>query len=351
MSETRISSLHDDVAHPLSGGLEYDPDKGYPHKFVTPGEKGENTIIHRIRQFGIEEQQLVDLGLEDLRDISEEQYERLMVEVLRKQYDTIFASVYGRWSEMDLEAQRGLIERVSKMYRQWGMKLDAVGSSSPRLIMSLEGADFIRSVEDVDLIVSSGIKSVMPQYNKENALAGSDGLTVLGKEVVATLFKRGLNVDLSHSIPAVRAGIFQISRDLGTTNLVSYSHGASATDIARDSYFSSAAEKRGLQPEEISEIVKGGGIIGLGVSRPFFQSLDHMAERVDSICQQDNGPSSLGLGTDFGGVAPMLLLDGVSNAGDLVKIGEVLAQRFGYDEAKVQDILRNNVRNWSEKLK
>jgi microsomal dipeptidase-like Zn-dependent dipeptidase len=165
------------------------------------------------------------------------------------------------------------------------------------------------------------------------------------------LFKRGLNVDLSHSVPTVRAGILQIARDLGTTSLVSYSHGASAADIARDSYFSSSAEKRGLQPEEVDQIIKGGGIIGLGVSRPFFQSLDHLAEAIDRICQKENGPASLGLGTDFGGVSPMLLIDGVKNAGDLAIIGDILARRFGYNEAKIQAILSQNVHDWSEKLK
>jgi len=87
------------------------------------------------------------------------------------------------------------------------------------------------------------------------------------------------------------------------------------------------------------------------VSRPFFQSLDHLVERIDAICQQDKGPQSLGLGTDFGGVAPMLLVDGVSNVSDLVEIGEVLSTRFGYEDSKVQAILRNNARQWSEQLK
>ena len=349
--EQKFSSLHDDVLHPLSKSLEYDPKKGYPNKYTDRGERGENTIIMRLKQFGILEKDMQRLGVDNWLDINEGVYEKLMLEVLKKQYQTLFASVYGRWTEMGLDQQRDLIEKASRAYKHWGVSLIAgEGDSAPSLVTALEGADVIREIGDVDWLYKQGIRSVMPQYGKPNALAGSDGLTDLGKQVVRELFMRQVNVDLAHSNPNTRGGIIQIARDLDSGKLLSYSHGARCSDIAKDNYFGFMSGERGLSDSEIKDVLEMGGIIGLGVSRPFFGSIDHLIETIDSVCQRKNGPQSLGLGTDFGGVSPALMVDGIRSVEDLNKIGEILAIRFGYPDSQIQAILKDNVTNWAKKL-
>lgn len=350
MSE-RISSLHDDAAHIFNALPEYDPEKGYPHKYPDLGEKGERSILTRISQFGVTEDDLSAAGVTNLNEMTGAQFDKLMTEAVAKQYETLFVSVYGRWAEMSLEEQRQLVEGVSSRYKDWGLRFQQAGlEQAPRLITSLEGADFVRNLDDLEVIYNSGIRSVIIQYNKPNHLADENGLTDLGKKFVVAALRRGMNVDLAHSNPNTRQGIFKAAKDLGLEALLSYSHGASVEDIKKDSSFASMADSRGLREDEIVELVKNGGIIGLGVSRPFFSNIEQLVDSIDNICQKENGPKSLGLGTDFGGVSPTMLLNEIKSVKDLAIIGERLATRFGYHDAQIKAILNKNVSEWSKKL-
>ena len=352
----KFSDLHQDAMHPFTGKdkPEYDPEKGYPHKHPDIGEEGEFSIIHRISQFGVTEADLQGIGVANPMDVTQEQYIELMKEATERQVDTLFASIYGRWAEMDTsDQQRVFVEKVAGMYKQWGLNLIEGGgqmsAEEPNLVIALEGADFMKSLADVDKAHDLGIRSIMPQYNRPNALAGNDGLTDLGRQAVQRMLDKGIIVDLAHSNPGVRGDIFDIVEDAGQGELVAYSHGALAEDIAGDSQFSSAAEKRGLSREELSRIIKLEGIVGLGVTKPFTQSVDQLTERIDDIFQIDKGPRSLGLGTDFGGVSQALSV-GISGAEDIAKIGDILASRFKYDDAQVRQVLRSNIHNWTERV-
>jgi len=242
---------------------------------------------------------------------------------------------------------------VAGMYKEWGLNLvqrsGQMETEGPNLVIALEGADFMTSLADVDKAHDMGISSIMPQYNKPNALTGEDGLTDLGRQAVQRMLDRGMIVDLAHSNPAVRGDIFDIAEDAGKGELVAYSHGALAEDIAADSQFSQHADRRGLAPEELGRIIKLEGIVGLGVTKPFTQSIDGLAERIDQTFQLDKGPRSLGLGTDFGGVSKALSV-GISGAEDVAKIGDILAGRFGFNDAQVGQVLRSNVHNWTERV-
>ena len=347
----RISSLHDDAAHIFNPLPEYDQEKGHPHTYPDLGEKGERSILARIAQFGITETDLEAVGVKNFNEMTNEQFDKLMTEAVAKQYETLFVSVYGRWTEMTLEEQRQLVNNVSSRYKDWGMRFQQDNiTQAPRLVTSLEGADFVRSLDDLDIIYNSGIRSIIIQYNKPNHLADQNGLTDLGKKFVVAALRRGINVDLAHSNPNTRQGIFKVAKDLGLEFLLSYSHGASVDDMKKDLSFASVADNRGLREDEIVELVKNGGIIGLGVSRPFFSSIDQLVSSIDHVCQKENGPKSLGLGTDFGGVSPTMLLKEIKSVKDLAIIGERLAVRFGYSEAQIKAILSKNITEWSKKL-
>ncbi|OGZ35280.1 MAG: hypothetical protein A3I88_01535 [Candidatus Portnoybacteria bacterium RIFCSPLOWO2_12_FULL_39_9] len=353
MSEReKISSLHDDFEMPLAdkGIPEYDIEKGYPQRHKDIGEKGEKSVINRIYQFGIKEEDLRNLGIINPTEITEKQYSRLIKEAVEKQYDTLFASVFGHWSEIEKpQKQLTLIKRVSRMYRNWGMNLikkgEQISEREPNLVIALEGADFVRNLGDIDKIYDQGIRSVTIQYGKENALANDVGLTPLGRQAITKMFDLGIIIDIAHANSNVRKSILDLTEDLNKGQLVAYTHGATSEDIAQDIQFSAAAEKRGLSKEEVERIVKLGGIIGLGVSKPFFQSIDKIAERIDQICQIENGPKSLGLGTDFGGVAPVWEI-GISKPEDIAKLGDTLSRKFGYSDGQIKNILQKNVHNW-----
>jgi len=136
-----------------------------------------------------------------------------------------------------------------------------------------------------------------------------------------------------------------LAKDQNKGKQIAYTHGATVEDIERDPDFSAAAKKRGLTQAEVKEIIAMGGIMGLSVTRPFFQGIDKIAERIDQICQVDNGIQRIGLGTDFGGVAPIWEV-GIGKPEDVAKLGDVLADRFGYSDAEIKSILRDNVDDW-----
>lgn len=246
-----------------------------------------------------------------------------------------------------------LIKRVSRFYKDWGFDLvnsRAKKEGSPNMIIALEGADFIGSLGDVDKLHEIRVGSVILQYGKENRLADQNGLTLLGRQCVKKMLDLGIIVDLAHAMPQTRKGIVDIIENENKGKQLAYTHGATVEDIAQDYQFASAAEKRGLSDEEVKLIIKLGGIIGLGISRPFSPSIEKIVERIDKICQIDNGPISLELGTDFGGVPPTLEI-GIGRPGNVVKIADLLSDKYGYRDSLIQNILRKNISNWVKKEK
>ena len=349
----KISDLHGDLEHPIGHKdlPEYDVEKGYPNQYEDVGEGGERSIANRIFQFGITKEELQTAGVETPYQLNSEQYKLLITEALKRQYHTLFASVYGRWAKMEKpEDQLQVVKRVASTYKEWGINLiqkgDQPKTDEPNMLIALEGAHFVRNLGDIDQIYDLGIRSVMVQYNKENALASDEGLTDLGKQAVKKMLDMGIIVDLAHNNPNVRKDIFKMAEDSDQGELLAYTHGAEAEDIAKDPEFASYAEKRGLTKDEVKKITTLGGIIGLGVSKPFYQNIEQVADAIDRIIQMENGPKSLGLGCDWGGVTPVWTLDGIHGAEDVAKIGDVLSDRFGYEDALIKNILRNNIPEW-----
>ncbi len=349
----KISSLHDDFQVPFHDRdkPEYDPGKGYPQRMDDIGENFEHSVFYRVKQFGITEQDLLQYGIKNPHSLDEREYDLLISEAARAQYDTLFASVFGHWDEIASEKQMDFIRQVSKRYRSWGLHLvgkgDALSSNSPNLVIALEGGDAIRSLADVDQIYSDGIGCVAPQYNTNNALTEEGGLSDLGVRAVRKMLDNNMIVDLAHALPRARQQIMDIAQKYERGKLIAYTHGATSDDIAKDPSFGSIADKRGLSHTELQRLLRIGGIIGLGVTRPFFQSLEQIANRIDHICQHNAGPTQLALGTDFGGVPPELAgATGIASVSDVAKIGDQLSARFGYSDAIIRNILQHNARNW-----
>ena len=94
--EHQFSSAHDDPLVPLQDRdqAEYDPKKGYPNRFNDIGDRGERSVIHRISQFGITEQDVAVLGVDNLLKISDEQYDVLIREALGRQPERSCRSIF-----------------------------------------------------------------------------------------------------------------------------------------------------------------------------------------------------------------------------------------------------------------
>lgn len=364
-----ISDLHADVRVPFQdkNKPEY---ADMPNRHPDVGTYGERSVLARLHEFGVTDEDLHTAGVGDLREMTEDQYERLLGEAVRQQFTLLFANAFDHWDEKPGSQQWDSIRKTSEMVHrwksQWGIDLILRGEDlkkdRPAAMLTLEGLHLLEDMEqptqeDVDRVLtevySVGIRSVILQYNIPTRLAGwDDGLTELGVHAVSGLLNRGMLVDLAHARPATRADILRMAEDAGRGEQILYSHGASALEVAKDPDYGHPLEvQRGLTDEEIKKIMSLGGIIGLSVTRPFVQSPLHLAQTFDRLAQFEHGPKSLAIGTDFGGVPPQLSVGMLSPSEVALKLGDLLSERFGATDAHVRAILRDNALNWIQKLR
>jgi len=361
--QPKLSSLHDDVRMPLQdrNRPEYST---YPNRHPNTGERGEFSVLQRLSQFGVTEDQLAKIGVADLRQLTAEQYEALVGEAVTQQYGLIVANAYDHWWERTrpqmMESITATARMVEKWHEKWGVQIvlrgQDVTDQGTSALISLEGFhlldnltepttdDFDRSFQD---IVGIGIRSVGLQYGRGTALAGAEGgLTNLGRHAVSKLLNGGLLVDLAHSLPQTRTDTLDLAEEMGCGPQIAYTHGSPAETIAQDPEYAGMAEKRGLKDEEIKRIMRLGGIVGLGITRPFFKSTDQMAETVDRLAQFPKGLSSLAIGADFGGVSPAFMI-GMATPNEVsAKLGDLLAGRFKFPEADIRAVLAKNAKDW-----
>lgn len=366
--ENPISSLHDDVRVPLQDRElpEYDV---YPHRFPDVGKQGEQSVLYRLFQFGVTENDLATAGIRNLHELTDGLYEELLGRAIGEQFSVVFANAFDHWekvpeSSRQWEAIQETSDMVNSWHRPFGIGLIHRGTDAGKdktlALVSLEGLHLLEEIKDpgaedvtrvVDRLFSVGVRSVGIQYGMETKLASlTNGLTVLGEEAVRQLLTKGVLIDLAHALPKTRSDILRLAEDLGCGNRVVYTHGAPSLEIAKDPTFGHIAERRGITEEEIRRIIKLGGIIGLGVTRPFFQKPEHVAETFDRLSQLEHSPESLALGTDFGGVSPALGIGMMTPTEVAARLGDLLAKRFGAgSEASVRAILRENVRTWLQR--
>ena len=128
-----------------------------------------------------------------------------------------------------------------KRYDNWGLHQVKTGKdvskSKTNLVITLEGADAVQDIPDIDELHKLGIRLVTPQYGHANALADEKGLTAFGKDGIKHMLSKGIIVDLAHALPGVRRDILDLAKDQGKGKQIAYSHGAMVEDIAADRSF------------------------------------------------------------------------------------------------------------------
>lgn len=344
--DQRISSLHDDFLVPYDFRFESD-DLALP----PPAGTSPPSFFLRLEQFGIPEKTLQGFTATSLSDLSPAEYASLLCPALQHQYDVAFASIYAEWKQFDYLGQWKIIENASKAYHKWGWALigkgDTLPHNNPSLVLTLEGADCIVTFADVERLYKLGIRNIMLQYNIPNHVALNNGLTTLGRKAVDFFLTHNVIVDLAHSNPRVRADIFEIAQKLNKTAYLTYSHGSFTEDIIQDKECRDLAKIRGITLPEVKQLLQGGGILGLGVSQPFFQTLDHLAERFATVIKLGH-PEQVALGTDFGGFGAALSI-GIDQPAQTTLLRNILKEQYGYPDAIIAGILRTNVRKWLEK--
>jgi len=192
--------------------------------------------------------------------------------------------------------------------------VDAALAGEPHVVLACEGADFLEGrVERLDHAVAQGLRHLQlvhyirtPVGDFQTKPPVHNGLSAMGRELVAACNARGVLVDLAHcTAPAVEQAL-----EISKAPMV-WSHGWVDADGGnwQDPY---GYLKRRLSLNLAKKIAAQGGVIGLwalGLSRPGFDwtvapgNTGSYAREIVRLIERV-GPDHAAFGTDIEGVGP-----------------------------------------------
>lgn len=360
----RWSDLHQDTSLPWDFQRAVPQFGEYREYSATSRERhdpAERPLIERISQLGVDVAALKAAG-RDLRDLTEVEYGELVRTALQKHCETVVVSVftnalasYFSWGHT---AQEREALAAARAYQRWG--LTARPGAEPgqfQCVVGIEGMDWLYDTNQVRHLLDAGVKIFAPQYSpdKETWLVKDFRLTTVGRQIARMILEHGAAIDLAHATYMVRQDLMDIAESMGRGRQLAYTHGSLLEDAASDPVFGEEEigrnPERFITPSEVHRLSELGGIVGLAVIRPFFGSVEKIAERINETIQTvDNGVSVLAIGTDFGGMPPQFLLPSLQSPADLIRLAEVLSEKFGISDANIDRVMRENATKWVRQL-
>lgn len=217
----------------------------------------------------------------------------------------------------DIEKYKEEIEFYNKKY-------------GTNLVLSIEDIGFLKSIEEVKMLIT--LKPIMATltWNYENKFAGgaksNAGLTNLGKTAVKLFEQSGIFVDTAH---LNRKSFFEFTKI--TTKPIICSHA---------NIFAIHKNSRNLTNKQIETIIKSNGFLGLTVYQKFISkekiSSEEIAKQFDYLIK-NYGDSNFGFGTDLFGIDKEFLPTNINTHLDLNNIALDL-KFLGYSEKTISKI-------------
>ncbi len=167
------------------------------------------------------------------------------------------------------------------------------------IMIAIEGADGITSVEDVHKFYREGVRMISFTWNYGNQLADGvkeekpGGLTELGKACLAAMNELGVIVDVSH---LAEPGFWDVIKYSSAPIIASHSNARAL-----------ASHPRNLTDEQLLAIKDKGGMVGL-CYEPWFLKDGGQGVTIADIVKHYSyisdliGSDRVGLGTDFDGI-------------------------------------------------
>lgn len=216
----------------------------------------------------------------------------------------------------------------------------------PALLISMEGADPIREMAEVEQWRAAGLRIIGPAWARTRFGGGTGapgGLTDLGRELLAEMRRARLGLDLAHQSDD---GFWEsLDRFDGP---VCVSHANCREIVPGD---------RQITDEMIRAIVERDGVIGIVLYnrylRPGYQHADGKAVRmaevvahIERVCAIAGSTRHVGIGSDLdGGLGLEWTPVGLESVADLPKIGDAL-RAAGWRDADVDNVLHANWSRW-----
>lgn len=199
--------------------------------------------------------------------------------------------------------------------------------------LSLEGAYFVKSAEDIDYIYRKGVRCVSFTWNTASPIAGgivSDiGVTALGQNLIPIFEQKGILTDVSH---------------LNEKSFWDFAKIAKKPFIASHSCSETIApHKRNLTDEQFLKICSSGGCVGINFYPPFLSnkgiaSIDTVTEHIKYF-KKIGGTEHIGFGGDFDGIDS--LPRGIYGVESFEKLASGL-RKSGFSSSEIDKITHLN---------
>jgi membrane dipeptidase len=217
--------------------------------------------------------------------------------------------------------------------------VDRAMAGRPHIVLAVEGATFITRPDDVKLALDAGVRHLQlvhfiasPLGDFQTRPATHDGLTGLGREVIAECNRLGILVDLAHASPATAQAALSASKAP-----VVWSH-SSVTRGGRPHPGQIVWRARQLALEDAKAIAAAGGVVGLWMlDLDVGKGPEAYARRLVEAAEW-LGDEHVAFGTDFNGLGAHAGLTSFAELREVVAIW----QRLGVPERRVRRIAGEN---------
>ena len=151
-------------------------------------------------------------------------------------------------------------------------------------IIGIEGLDYLRTIDDIDILYSLGLRSTGIVWNNANkfgsGIRGETGLTALGEKLIEKLVNKKIAIDLSHANEQTFFDIIDKCKELKANGLkpivfASHSNAKMYCNVPRN-----------LSNRQLIEIKNMDGIIGVVSIKDFcsrYKDMDYETAYINHI--------------------------------------------------------------------
>lgn len=250
-------------------------------------------------------------------------------------------AIYRRLTQ---DSRMALIETrtgLAELRESWATEKPRVG-----VVLLMEGADPVRSINDVGAWYADGVRLIGPAWRATRYSGGTSApgpLTEEGRALLREMERVGIALDTSHM---AEQSFWEALDIFQGPVLASHSNCRALVPGPHDD--------RHLSDEMIKALTARGGVIGVVLFNLFLDSawrrehgkgavgLDVVIRHIDRICQIAGDANHVGIGSDFdGGFGSQSIPRELDTIADLPRLADAL-RGIGYTDEHVAAIMGGN---------
>jgi membrane dipeptidase len=228
------------------------------------------------------------------------------------------------------------------------------------LIPLMEGADPIRTPDEVETWFRDGLRIIGPAWSKTRYAGGNfmpGPLTQAGRNLLNEMERVGMILDTTH---LAEESFWQALELYRGPVIASHSNCRALTMSKFDEHTRQTKGQRHLSDDQIRALVERDAVIGVVPCNAFLDAtwsrdnrfdigLDLMVRHIDHICQLAGNALHVGLGSDIdGGFGRDETPRELDTVADLAKLADAL-RAAGYKEEDVINVMGGNWRRFLER--